>query len=149
MPTRPDRTTVIYDDLCPMCTFQMRAIRRLDWFGALDLLPASDPRAEQLTGAAREDLLAAMHCVRPSGRMAKGARAVRMLGLRVPMLAPLAVLMWVPGVIWVAEWVYRRVANNRYVLSRVFGCEQACSILPPDSGRASRDSTAPVGHGPR
>jgi len=144
MPTRPDKTTVIYDDLCPMCTFQMRAIGRLDWFGALELLPASAPRAEQLTGVARDQLLTLMHCVTPSGRMAKGARAVRMLGFRVPLLVPLSVLLWVPGVIWIAEWVYRRVANNRYVLSRVFGCDQMCSVPPREDnlGQDTAESTA-------
>jgi predicted DCC family thiol-disulfide oxidoreductase YuxK len=34
------------------------------------------------------------------------------------------------GVIFVAEIVYRWVSRNRYVLSRMFGCKEACAVMP-------------------
>src|SRR5206468_7098594 len=42
------RTThfVLYDDQCPMCTFQMRVVTWLDWFNVTTLVPMSDPRAK-------------------------------------------------------------------------------------------------------
>ena len=50
---------VIYDDQCPLCTFQMRVLTWLDWFNVVSLVPLSAPKvksvAPQLT---RKDLLA-------------------------------------------------------------------------------------------
>ena len=34
------------------------------------------------------------------------------------------------GVIWIAEKFYQWISRNRYLLSRVFGCKEACSIMP-------------------
>ena len=39
-------------------------------------------------------------------------------------------MLWLPGVIWVAELVYRWVSRNRHLLSRLFGCKEACTLLP-------------------
>jgi predicted DCC family thiol-disulfide oxidoreductase YuxK len=50
--------------------------------------------------------------------------------MRMPLAAPFALIMWLPGVIWVAEIFYRWISRNRYLLSRVFGCKEACAIMP-------------------
>lgn len=122
---------VLYDDACPLCIFQMKLLSWLDWRGALALVPLSDPQAHavapQLT---REDLLEAIHCVTPEGRIYRGARALRFVGIRLPLLVPVALLLWIPGVIHLAEMIYRWVSRNRLLLSRVFGCRDACAILP-------------------
>lgn len=122
---------VLYDDHCPLCTFQMRLLTWLDWCNTASLVPVSSPRAllaaPRLT---RDDLLSAIHCVTPAGKIYRGARAIRFAGMRMPLLVPLALFMWIPGVIWVAEKIYQWVANNRLVLSRVFGCKEACAVLP-------------------
>jgi predicted DCC family thiol-disulfide oxidoreductase YuxK len=122
---------VLYDDQCPMCTFQMRALTWLDWFSVTTLLAMSDPRVRQIAPALRtEDLSAAIHCVAKNGRIYRGARCLRYLGLRMPLLAPMALFLWIPGVIWIAEKIYAWVSRNRYILSRVFGCKEACAVLP-------------------
>jgi predicted DCC family thiol-disulfide oxidoreductase YuxK len=48
----------------------------------------------------------------------------------MPLLVPMALVLWVPGVIWVAERVYSWVSRNRHLLSRIFGCKDACAIMP-------------------
>ena len=125
------KNTVLYDDGCPMCTFGMRVLTWVDWFGAARLVGLSHPEAKvigpQLT---REQLLEAIHCVTGDGRVYRGARAIRHLGLRMPVLVPLSVLMWVPGVMWIAERIYGVVARNRHVLSKMFGCETVCAVMP-------------------
>lgn len=122
---------VLYDDECPLCTFQMRLLTWLDWFNAIAALPISDPRvqavAPQLT---REELLEAIHCVTADGKIHRGARCVRFLGMRLPLLVPVSLVLWIPGVIQVAEVVYQWVSRHRLFLSRLFGCKEACSILP-------------------
>ncbi len=122
---------VLYDGECPMCIFQMKVLSWLDWSGSLALVPLSDPRAQEIAPQLqREDLLEAIHCVTPEGCVYRGARAIRFLGLRLPLLVPVALFLWIPGVIVLAEITYRWVSRHRQLFSRVFGCKDACAILP-------------------
>lgn len=122
---------VLYDDGCPLCTFQMKLLTWLDWFNRLQLLPISRPEAAALApGLTAAALREAIHCVTPEGRVHRGARCIRFVGMRLPLLVPVALVLWLPGVIWVAELVYRWVSRNRHLLSRLFGCKEACTLLP-------------------
>ena len=122
---------VLYDDHCPLCIFQMRVLTWLDWLHRLSLVPLSSDRARDAAPSlTRESLLEAMHCVTEDGRIHRGARAIRFVGMRLPLLVPVALFLWVPGIIWIAERFYLWVSRNRLILSRVFGCKDACSILP-------------------
>jgi len=122
---------VLYDDECPLCTFQMRLLTWLDWWNALAIIPLSNARAHEVAASiSREDLSAAIHCVTPEGRIYRGARCLRFVGMRLPLMMPLALLLWIPGVIQVAEIAYRWVSRNRLILSRMFGCKEACAVLP-------------------
>ena len=122
---------VLYDGECPMCIFQMKVLSWLDWSGALALVPLSDPRAQEIAPQLqRKDLLEAIHCVTPEGCVYRGARAIRFLGMRLPLLVPVALFLWIPGVIFFAEIIYRWASRHRLLFSRVFGCKDACAILP-------------------
>jgi len=122
---------VLYDDECPMCTFQMRLLSWLDWRNVLALVPLSDSRAAQVAPSLRrEELLEAIHCIDSRGRIHRGARALRFVGLRLPALIPLALFLWLPGVILGAEKIYALISRNRHLLSRWFGCKEACALLP-------------------
>ncbi len=125
------KQTVLYDGDCPMCVFQMKALSWLDWRGALALVPLTDPRAQQLAPQlTRDDLLEAIHCVTPEGCVYRGARAIRFVGMRLPLLVPVALFLWLPGVILLAEIIYRWVSRHRLLFSRLFGCKDACALLP-------------------
>ena len=114
--------TVLYDSECAMCRSQMRLIARLDWCHQLCQMPATDPQAlDVAAGLTRENLLEAIHCVTPGGHVYRGARCFRHLAMRLPLLVPLGLVLWFPGVIWLAEKIYRRVSRNRHELSRWFG----------------------------
>ena len=129
--TRMTPHIILYDDECPMCTFQMRLLSWLDWGNRLALMPLSSAQARQVAPSLqRDDLLAAIHCVTATGRIYRGARCIRFAGMRLPLLLPLSLLLWVPGVIQVAEAVYQTVSQNRHLLSRVFGCKEACAMMP-------------------
>lgn len=122
---------VLYDEQCPLCTFQMRLLGWLDWFNTVSLVPISAPLAQVAAAQLRrEDLLAAIHCLAKNGHIYRGARCLRFVGMRMPLLAPLSLVLWIPGVIWIAEKIYDRVSRNRYLLSRMFGCKEACAIMP-------------------
>jgi predicted DCC family thiol-disulfide oxidoreductase YuxK len=116
------QTVVLYDDTCAFCTTQVHRLARLDWFHALRFIPASLPEALRTApGLTHELLLRELHCVTPGGRVLTAARAFRHLFSRVPLLAPLALLLWMPGAIFVAEAGYRWVAAHRTELGRFVG----------------------------
>ncbi|HEX8310080.1 MAG TPA: DUF393 domain-containing protein [Chthoniobacteraceae bacterium] len=122
---------VLYDDECPLCTFQMRVLSWLDWRNVLALVPLSDPRAQELAPSlTREDLMEAIHCITTEKKIHRGARAIRFVGMRLPLLVPVALVLWIPGVILLAEVVYQWVSRNRLLLSKVFGCKGACAVMP-------------------
>ncbi len=122
---------VLYDDRCPMCTFQMRVLTWLDWFGVLSMAPVSNSEAVPAAASlSREEVMEAIHCLSRSGRIYRGARAIRFVGMRLPLAIPVALFLWLPGVIYVAEMIYKWISKNRHLLSRFFGCKEACSILP-------------------
>ena len=122
---------VLYDGECPMCIFQMKVLSWLDWSGALALVPLSDPRAQEIAPQLqREDLQEAIHCVTPDGCVYRGARAIRFVGMRLLLLVPVALFLWIPGVIVLAEIIYRWVSRHRQLFSRVFGCKGACAVMP-------------------
>ena len=78
---------VLYDDECPLCTFQMRMLSWLDWFNLLSLVPLSDARAKALAPSlTREALSEAIHCITPQGRIYRGARCLRFVGMRLPLV---------------------------------------------------------------
>jgi len=140
---------VLYDGDCSMCTFQSRVITWLDWLHTVSLVPIADPRAQEIAPQlTRTDLHEAIHCVAKSGKIYRGARCLRFIGVRMPLALPFALLLWIPGVILIAEVVYRWISRNRYILSRVFGCKEACAILPARR-RAQDKAPASAGTGPR
>ena len=122
---------VIYDGDCPLCTFQMKLLTWMDWFNVTTLVPLSNPQIQSIAPQLkREDLMAAIHCIDKKGKIQRGARCIRFVSLRMPLLIPLAIILWIPGVIWIAEKVYQWISANRLILSRIFGCKDACGIVP-------------------
>ncbi|MCS1412179.1 MAG: hypothetical protein M2R45_05383 [Verrucomicrobia subdivision 3 bacterium] len=128
---------VLYDGDCPLCTFQKQLLTWLDWFNVVSFVPISDARASGLVpNISRADLMEAVQCLARDGKVYRGARCIRFVGMRMPVLIPLSLMLWIPGVIWVAEIIYRWISRNRLVLSRLFGCKGACIIFP---GRQRND----------
>lgn len=126
-----EKHILLFDSDCPLCTFQSRLLSWMDWFNVVEMVPLNDARAAAIApGITREDLLEAIHCITPTGEIHRGARAIRFLGMRIPLLVPTGLFLWIPGVIKIAEIVYAFISKHRLVLSRLFGCKGACAILP-------------------
>jgi len=144
------RNTVLYDSDCPLCTFQMKSLTWLDWFDKVRFLPIKDPQASELApGIDREDLLEAIHCVTAEGEIHRGARAIRFLGTRMPLLVPVSLFLWLPGVIWIAEKVYMFISRNRLFFSKIFGCKGACAIMPERKREGHEPAEVGSGGSPR
>jgi predicted DCC family thiol-disulfide oxidoreductase YuxK len=122
---------VLYDGECSFCTFQMKLLGWMDWGDRFALIPAADPRIASLAPSLTEaDLNEAIHCVTLGGKIHRGARAIRFIAMRLPVAVPLALFLWLPGVILVAERVYALISRNRQWISRFFGCKDACALIP-------------------
>lgn len=129
----PNQAThiVLYDGDCPLCTFQKQMLTWLDWFNVVSFVSIADAQTKGLAPSiSRENLLEAIHCLAVDGKIHRGARCIRFVGFRMPLLVPLSLVLSIPGVIWIAEIFYQWISRNRHLLSRLFGCKGACSILP-------------------
>lgn len=131
-----EKHVLLFDGDCPMCTFQSRTLGWLDWFHCVDMIPLKDSRTGEIApDITREDLLEAIHCITPEGEVHRGARAIRFLSTRIPLLIPVGLFLWLPGVIWIAEKLYAFVSRNRHFFSKIFGCKGACAIMPEKGDR--------------
>jgi predicted DCC family thiol-disulfide oxidoreductase YuxK len=131
---RKDRWVFYYDGECGFCIRAVGRLYRLDLFKMVDWIPYQS-LAQPPQGLTWEDLEASVYLDTGRDHLYPGFYAVRMLTLRVALMAPLAPLLWLPGVHVPGEALYHWVARNRHRLS-------AWRIPGIGSGRPSK----PPGH---
>jgi predicted DCC family thiol-disulfide oxidoreductase YuxK len=129
---RSTRHTVLFDASCRLCGRSRRGIQRLDWLRRFRFVDANDHAAAlaDVPGVTHDDLLKRMHLVRSDGTILTGFEAFRAMAPSLPLAWPLVPFLWVPGVRWLGERIYDRIARNRY---RFGSC-------PDDSCRAKRSA---------
>lgn len=119
MPSAPsDKTVILYDGGCRFCQRSLKLLKRLDWLGRfeardarnVDNLPPANP---PLVPA---KLMEEMHLVSPRGKVSAGFRAYRHMAWRLPIAWPIAPFLYLPGVLWLGNRLYLRIARNRYQL---------------------------------
>lgn len=126
------RLTVLFDGSCPMCRRTMRCLRLLNWSCRLE--PQS-MREWDMVHARFPELVMAdcekdMHAVDAHGRVFRGYRAYQSIAWRLPLIAPLAWILWLPPISTMGSRIYRRVADRRMIE----GCGvDACEIRPPQA----------------
>ena len=142
-------TIFYYDGDCGMCVAFVRRVARFDrrgrvvWtpYQSLDDAPNQTPPPSTGEGwdggdTANEnapppgvtlaDMDRAAYTISPDGVVSEGFYAIRALMKAIPALAPLGLLMSIPGVSLIGRPAYRLVANNRRRIS------QSCRIQPGD-----------------
>ena len=134
---------VLYDGQCPLCLKSVALLKRLDWLGRLRYLDARDrenlPVAEPSPGRFLEE----MHLLTPGGqRLLSGFAALRWIAWRLPLLWPIAPLLWLPGMAAVGQRLYLWVARRRFRLVPCHG--GVCTIQHSfsDAPKATRSSPA-------
>ena len=113
--TPPGRYVLIYDGLCRFCTAGARRFAR--WMGRVDveLLDFQRPGAlDRFPGLTHDHCMRAMQLVAPDGRVFRGAEAVAQTLATRRILGAAAYLYYVPGLRRLLDWLYARVAANRY-----------------------------------
>lgn len=104
--------TVIYDGGCGFCTDFKRTIEALDWFSAFAWTNLHEADYGELP-VTEEECAEAMQVI-DRGAVYSGFYATRRILLSVPLLFPLALFLYVPGVPFLGRRVYRWVASQRH-----------------------------------
>ena len=118
----------LYDGSCGLCQQTVAVLRRIDLLGrivfhdALRDWPAIQTAFPTLS---QEECLETMHVVTASGRVETGFDAYRAISWSVPLLWPIAPLLYVPGVPRSDAGSTRRWRANRH-----------CAAVRPDAIRA-------------
>ncbi len=118
-PVAGHRALVLYDGQCPFCCKSVVLLKQLDWLGRLTYANARDrdavPPHEPPLDTGR--LLDEMHLLPPrGGRVYRGFHAFRWIAWRLPLLWPLAPFLYVPGVPFLGQRLYRWIALHRFQL---------------------------------
>ena len=123
------RHFLFFDSDCPFCQLQIKLLAKLDWLNKVEFVPLKDFK-KTVTGVNIDEnvLNQAIHCVTHKKAVHRGARAIRFLGFRIPLLIPLSLFMWFPGMIIISDRIYKLISRNRYFLSRFMGCTDDCSL---------------------
>jgi len=126
-----EKAVVLYDGQCPLCRKSVSYLQWLDWLGRLSYFDARDaeylPVAEVPLNPGR--LLEEMHLLTPDRKQVHhGFRALRWLAWRLPLLWPIAPLLYLPGAPALGQRMYLWVARNRFQL---VPCHGGTCSLPP------------------
>lgn len=103
---------MIFDGSCGFCRKWVQRVQRWDRGQRLAYLPYQDAAAPDVAGRSRDALAQAAHLVRPDGEVFAGAAAARELLRYLPGGGAARAVLWLPGVMGVAERVYAWIARN-------------------------------------
>ena len=120
---------VLYDGDCGFCQQSVRLLKGLDWFRQLHFQSARDVDHQPASEVPLDPkkMLDEMHLLTPDRKAAyAGFTAFRWIAWRLPLTAPLAPLLYFPGVLPLGNRAYRWVARNRFKL--VPCAQNACAV---------------------
>ncbi len=129
----PGQALVLFDGYCPFCQLSMKLLGRLDWFGTLAWrsfrLPENVPQTTPTLDPLR--LEEEMHLIGPKGSpILHGFEAFRYMAWRIPLLFPIAPLLYLPWVPLLGQKTYRYIAKNRFGM---LPCKDGVCTIPPKS----------------
>lgn len=120
---------VIFDGDCGFCQASVRLIKGLDWFQLFGFTPFQEVnRVPRLSGLVLSELSQSLHCVSINSQVTRAAEAVRFIAVRCPLTSLPALLLWLPGAMWLAEKLYGWVARHRLEISKFVGIKISCKI---------------------
>jgi predicted DCC family thiol-disulfide oxidoreductase YuxK len=113
--TPPSKYVLIYDGLCKFCTAGVHRFVR--WMGPVEveLVDFQRPGAlDRFPGLTHDACMRAMQFINPEGRLYQGAEAAARAFATRRVIGAAAYLYYVPGLRQLLDWLYGRIAANRY-----------------------------------
>ncbi len=130
--TETNKSWVLYDGDCPLCTGAVRRFGPLLRTRGFEPQPLQAPWVNEQLGLSSEQLLTEMRLLLPDGHLYGGADAFLQIARRYWWAWPLYLLGLLPGVIPLLRVLYRQIARNRYCISN------ACGLKPTSVGQGTR-----------
>ncbi len=113
--TPPGRHVVLYDGHCKFCTAAAKRLAGRARQGTLALVSFQEPGAlDPFPGLTHDACMRQMYLVTPDGRVYGGFEAAVQALTTRPVLGWLARAYYLPGLRQLCDWIYRRIAANRY-----------------------------------
>jgi predicted DCC family thiol-disulfide oxidoreductase YuxK len=109
---------VLYDGKCGLCGRTVSVLKRLDLFGRLrfrDIVSEWPEIQADHPSISSEAAFKDMHAIDALGRVARGFDSYRLVAWSLPLGWVLLPLLYFPGVRFVGQKVYRKVADQRVV----------------------------------
>lgn len=125
------RNKLIFDGKCGFCLDSVRKLKIMDLFATLEYVDFHQVENikqihSQLT---KEDVNKQLYLIEPSGRLYPGFMAFRRLCFLLPMLYPMAAVLYFPGMGVIGPPVYRFIAKNRHRFKFLARCkDDSCQI---------------------
>jgi predicted DCC family thiol-disulfide oxidoreductase YuxK len=122
-----DQLTMLYDGLCPLCSREVRMLRRKDKHDRLAFVDIAEQSFDPSTfGITHADAHAAMHVQLPDGTMVKGVEAFRQVYRALGMGWVMAPTGW-PILRPIFDLLYRGFAKIRPRLQRKACATDRCA----------------------
>jgi len=129
MKSTKGRPVVVYDGSCGLCAGNLKWLYRLDHLAVFEAMPyQSEMLAARFPQLQREKCEQALHLVFPDGRTYAGVDAFREVFLRMPLVFPLGIILWIPPLAWLLRKLYPILSRHRYRLGGT--CEIPNSRFP-------------------
>jgi predicted DCC family thiol-disulfide oxidoreductase YuxK len=107
--------TIFYDEGCPLCVRTKITITHFDWFGLIDFksVQSSVLKHERLTGISESELLVNVYSIDNKNKLRQGIKTYQKVFEKIPVFFPLAIVLKIPGISWVANRFYVYIASHR------------------------------------
>ena len=114
------KLTLYYDDDCGFCKKSLSFIKRFDIFNLIQLVPSYKVIDSSFIDGSRINI--EMGAKDENSEIYYGADAFEQVFSKIPLFWPIAILMKIPFIIYVARFFYKIIAENRHKLTKE-GCE--------------------------
>jgi len=106
---------MLYDGHCALCRATVAFIKERDHAGQIECADLQLPENEaRFPSFSKEAVREQIHVLDQDKRVFIGAAGTRQFLALLPGWGWLAWMLGVPGLRWIAQFIYMRIANNRY-----------------------------------
>lgn len=121
----PLRITVFFDGKCRLCKGTKITVKHFDFFNLIQFREIQDLPEDHLLlkEMGRTNLLKSMFSLSTKNKAKDGIHSYRRIFLRIWFTIPLGIILFIPGISHFGQFLYKKVAVNRYKVCNEDSCE--------------------------